>query len=428
MDHEKLVAKIFYKVNLINKSPLSIGASASSLTDHDCIRTTEKLFIPATSIAGALEAYAEKEGLNLFFVKETNDPEHRIGMSKFFISDGKFSENPKWRIRDGVKLNKDKQAEDTAKYDYQVIDKDSRWSFMIEITIREKQLESQASSLQELVEKYDLQVGQILSGIDGSYIRFGFKKTRGLGAVSIEKATRKAFYGDSLNNLIGFDFENGIDEPFIYQNNLTRSFMTIRCPVKLEGGVLIRGYSAKPDSPDFVQIDANGKACIPGSSLAGMIRHQMEKIIGSLNIKLPLEEMFGTIEKKDAHISHIIFDEAYLERDDGQGGFCQNSRVAIDSFSGGGLNGALYTEKVWYYGRTEICIHIERNKVSTELIGVLLLALEDFCKGYCAIGGETSIGNGIFSGAEILIDDKPFDLKNGVNLTALGNLYEKGGY
>jgi CRISPR/Cas system CSM-associated protein Csm3 (group 7 of RAMP superfamily) len=424
MEHEKLLAKIFYRFEMITATPLSIGASSATVTDHDVLQNSQGPLIPATSLAGALEAYAKANHLDLFTSQAV--------MSKFIISDGHFvNAQPRLGIRDGIALDENKQTKDTAKYNYQVIDKDEAWTFTMEVTVREHFLAEKKMTLEGVLNEYNREAGALLSAIQSFDIRFGYKKNRGFGCMKILNAQYRTFFGASLKELIGFDGKQGMISLPLPETH--SPFLTICCPLKLDSGLIIRGYSSKPNEPDIVQISAgkDQKACIPGSSLSGMLRHQMEKIEKELNPNLdfPLMDMFGTSPdcKTDPHMSRIIVDESYLEKDPSKGGYCQNTRSSVDRFSGAGLNRALYTEKAWYYGTTKLVLHIDSDetKVPKELIGLLLLAILDFSKGYCAIGGETSIGNGILLGDDIEINGKPFDKANDPYLAALAAACER---
>ena len=78
------------------------------------------------------------------------------------------------------------------------------------------------------------------------------------------------------------------------------------------------------------------------------------------------------------------------------------SRNAIDRFTGGTVDGALFTEKTWYGGTTELVISLRGDKKMTEEEKTALAAtLADLHFGFLAVGGETSIGRGLFKITEI---------------------------
>ena len=77
------------------------------------------------------------------------------------------------------------------------------------------------------------------------------------------------------------------------------------------------------------------------------------------------------------------------------------SRNSIDRFTGGTKEGALFTEKTWYGGTTDLVISYEEGCMSRKdgrqtLGHILAAAITDLHCGLLAIGGETSIGRGLF--------------------------------
>lgn len=104
--------------------------------------------------------------------------------------------------------------------------------------------------------------------------------------------------------------------------------------------------------------------------------------------------------------SRIIFEEA--EVNGGHG--VPLSRIAIDRFTGGTVEGALFEEVPWADGTVSLRIrwkkgkNEESNKVNSSnvICGLLLWAILDLLSGILPIGGETAIGRGILSEAEQL--------------------------
>ena len=92
------------------------------------------------------------------------------------------------------------------------------------------------------------------------------------------------------------------------------------------------------------------------------------------------------------------------------------SRNAIDRFSGGTKDGALFTEKTYYGGKGDLVISWRSNeKMPDKEVAALAAAITDLHFGFMAVGGETSIGRGLFAITEIdgeKIDDniKPDEL------------------
>ena len=75
------------------------------------------------------------------------------------------------------------------------------------------------------------------------------------------------------------------------------------------------------------------------------------------------------------------------------------NHVAIDRFTGGAIDGALFSEKVSQKDSMEFCVTVQRSYAEDDLIiKSLETALMDICKGLLPLGGITTKGHGIFTG------------------------------
>ena len=83
------------------------------------------------------------------------------------------------------------------------------------------------------------------------------------------------------------------------------------------------------------------------------------------------------------------------------------SRNAISRFESATKDGALYREMAYYDGNCIMTIYVNKEiyvksssevniNISDYVIGFILIALKDLQNGYLSIGGQTSIGRGIF--------------------------------
>ena len=68
--------------------------------------------------------------------------------------------------------------------------------------------------------------------------------------------------------------------------------------------------------------------------------------------------------------------------------------------------------------------YLPKNEELKPHIGLLLLALEDLRKGYCALGGSTSIGYGILNGDEIKVNEETIDINKNEYVDALAKVEE----
>ena len=388
----KVIKKYVYCIQVSLASPLCISSGDGDLTDSDVVVNGEGMpFIPGSSLAGAMRAYLlKKKSVDCIFGYE-NMKDASGKMSSMFVSDLLFDGKVKTTIRDGVKLSSEKTAISGAKYNMEVIDTGAKGSFWLELVIREKDNE----------DVWVEQINKVFLGLKNGDIRLGSKKTRGYGEVNILSIKEKVFtkdnaleYKDSYKNLENNHSWNEKVDSF---ENASSIYISIKVPLKLEGGISIRQYQAKKGEPDFVHITANEKPVIPGTSFAGAIRHRLTDILQDINASNTnsiLENMFGYVkEKEDAKISDITIGECVIENS-----IRMNlTRNSISRFESGAKNGALFSEMCYVGGTTMLDIRVKKSEHDKQIVGLLLLALKDVQNGFLAVGGQTSIGRGLFS-------------------------------
>lgn len=76
------------------------------------------------------------------------------------------------------------------------------------------------------------------------------------------------------------------------------------------------------------------------------------------------------------------------------------TRNKINRFSAATVDGALYTEKAYFGGETQLEIKIRKDKENCYqlLAAMLSFVAADIVRGYLSVGGQTAIGRGIFEG------------------------------
>ena len=77
------------------------------------------------------------------------------------------------------------------------------------------------------------------------------------------------------------------------------------------------------------------------------------------------------------------------------------SHNAIDRFTSGTVEGALFKEQTYYYGTTKLIIGWNGGTMDNETKSALAATIADIHYGFLAVGGETSIGRGLFTVDEI---------------------------
>ena len=386
-----VVKRIVYRVELLFVSPISVSSGYEGMTDSDVLRDYDgNPFISGSSIAGAFRAYVQSKNNGNDIFGFANDEDGK--MSPVFISDLKFNKS-ETDIRDSVALDDNKITKEGAKFDFEVLQGNSKGYFYIELTIREKDNEELLVST----------LNEIFNGIHLKEIRLGNNKTRGYGIIDIEEIKMREF---TKNNFLDYKdcySENAWNnEPKYKLDYSTKGhWMCIEVPLRLKGGISIRKYAVRKGAPDFEHITDHGSPVIPGTSIMGALRHRIKEIIKELDKDSSyglypnkmIDEMFGFVSGKDAHISGVIVDEMVIEGAKA----LEMTRTGISRFENSARNGALYKEKTYVDGTFTLRLSVCKENPNVEwIIGILLLAVKDLQNGFLAVGGQTSIGRGIF--------------------------------
>ena len=409
MTNRKVESRDIYKVNIKLVSPLMVSGEENENTDADVMTDYDNHpFVPGTSLAGAFRDYL---GLlrtqDSIFGKSGNDSY----MSRVFVSDLTFDSETIIVSRDGVGLDENKVTVKGAKYDMEAVDAGATGSFYIEVTNREN--DSSASD----------QIMNILGGLQNGDIRLGKKKTRGYGQVGITSFGTKRYtkanyakeYVTAFTAKDGITMDGDVDKLIPSASKKDHLSLTL----ELQGGISIRQYQAKKNAPDFMHIRSAGKPVMPGTSISGAIKARaraIAKMVGvSGHISIPqgaaidpvdalCQRLFGYVAQKSAQKSLIEFNESVLT-----GGKPLNiSRTAVSRFESSAAKGNLYTETTCIGGKVDLDIAIDKS-ISNWAIPFILPAILDLQKGYLAVGGQTSIGRGIFQGCEMKLNGETLE-------------------
>ncbi|MFR8118167.1 MAG: RAMP superfamily CRISPR-associated protein [Lachnospira sp.] len=200
-----------------------------------------------------------------------------------------------------------------------------------------------------------------------------------------------------------------------------QKYVSITIPLKLTGGISVNSKRStdhdRPEEADFEQLTIqqifeNGEEkqsvpVIPGTSWAGAVRSRTKKLLKDLNCSEEAAERmingwFGHVDvkagkdKKTAQQSMIVIGESVLKNSVP----LVTTRNKINRFSAATVDGALYTEKAYFGGETQLEIKIRKDKENCYqlLAAMLSFVAADIVRGYLSVGGQTAIGRGIFEG------------------------------
>lgn len=448
--------KYYYRIIFELVSPISIGCGESEESDSDLLLDSRGYpYIPGSSLAGVYRSLFSDDTADRYFgadltverVKDSGRKSaNQLTESKVSVYDAVLSdpEESKVVVRDMVALDEYKVAMDGAKFDFQVLEPGVTF-----ITYLEQSMEAQEEGhvLDEIACAW--REGKILLGAktgrgygrtrikeirrcsfdltrkEKGILPRAYRKTAGLQEwldflMYDEAAWNSDFVSEGIaqclshcngdeekQELAGIYGQYGIARK---QKLETRILMDLR----QTGGISVRQYSTDVGEADYRQMTRqDGVPIIPGTSWAGAFRAQMEKLNPDFaRGKVLTEEFFGTVKEKEKSASHktrISFAESVFK----DGKWITFTRNAIDRFTGGTINGALYTEKTYYNGTAQLEILCDFTGIGKEAVrefaNTLSAAIIDLQEGILSIGGLTSVGHGLFRIVKISVNGVGMD-------------------
>ena len=410
---DKITKKKYYKITFDLASPLALGSGDNDNTDKDLILDSAgKPYIPASSIAGVVREYLEANNSEqtrkyLGYVDvatattKANQSESHITFYDATIT------SKTWHIsvRDRVALDEYKTAKKGAKFDMEILE--PRVSF--ETYIEQDYTDGYNDDFGAEVVKVLLNGDPVLGG----------KGMRGYGRLTNIQAVQREFgFPDKIAEWLDFDLFTATDWNQFEINTGSDGLKEIKLTLGLVDGISIRKYTTRVSTddktePDMEQLTLSDDSefdkrtpVIPGTSWAGAIAHRMSEFGVNTEKK---GSIFGYVEgegKDDKARSKIVFGESQLK----DGSFKTISRNAIDRFTGGTVEGALFTERTYYGGTADLVIGWKsKDAIPEKEAKALAAALTDLHYGMLAVGGETSIGRGVFKIKCINGQDIPAD-------------------
>lgn len=412
---KNILKKQYLKIEFTLLSPLSIGNGKNEKTDQDIVLNSRGIpYIPGSAVAGVFRDACEKvmgdEWTQRYFGSirdNVNDNGNKaITESQFRVYDA-YIQSEEYFVsrRDGVALDDYKYGIPGAKFDREILE-----SGIIFRTFIERDMDANESEEEDAFNK----LAEVLHNIP---IFFGSKISRGYGRVGNFKIFKKEFSFDTKQGSGWLDFDMYTYDWLKKSSEISKSdkvFLEnkkITLELALQGGISIRQYTTEikkgvEQVPDMKQLIIRQKnetgnieevPVIPGTTWAGAIGHRMKLFYPNVS------KYFGKGGEDGKIRSKIFFSESQLKNSVSK----VISRNAIDRFTGSTVDGALFTEQIYYGGTTVLEIYFDLYKeIDLDFIKSLAVALSDLHEGILAIGGGTSIGRGIFK--VIKVNDSKF--------------------
>lgn len=429
------------------ETPLFVGSGQSTLLKDALVQKDANGFpmIPGTSLAGVLRhAFSKSDKSSsvsvLFGDSKGGDTGTgsllKVSPAMMMLDEKEVSEglllDQKWDglkqqfenlpVRQHVRITDKGVAKDKGLFDNEVIFKGTRFVFELELTDYTGDFESSWATILDIVDSPDFRIGS------GSRNGYGSLKVLKIQKLQFDLQTdlNKYLELSPSFNTIDWNTAESWDEThqksgsskIHYQLQLNPD------PFFLFGS----GYGDEdvdntPVEEEVVKYTDKGiqfekETIVPGSSVKGAISHrvayhynkEMKRWAGTEDSKLPneaVEELFGVAGEgvPNAKAGKVYINDVFLNQKQVKNDKIFN-HVAIDRFTGGALDGALFSEKVSYLkdDQLEINLYLESN-VEEIYQDALKAALTDICKGLLPLGGMTTKGHGIFTG-RLLEDGK----------------------
>jgi CRISPR/Cas system CMR subunit Cmr4 (Cas7 group RAMP superfamily) len=336
-------------------------------------------------------------------------------------------------VRQHVRINERGTAEKGGLFDNEICYKGTRFIFEIELIGTEKDQDAWQ---------------QILQRVNHPAFRIGQGTRNGYGSLKVWKQFEKMFdlsndndfevyskFDNSLNVQLNFEEPKASDNSNYTEyklelkpDSLFFNFSSGYGDTQVDNTPLTEEIAIYSDKG----IQFKDRTIIPAASIKGALSHRVcfhyNKLKGNFAEIIKPEEkknyinannqavfsLFGGVsdlnkietdernEKKEylkKQRGKVILNDLYYEDIDNQKIF---NHVAIDRFTGGGMDGALFSEKVSYKADNKISFSLYVQKYQADESNHIEEAIEhtltDLCKGLLPLGGMTTKGNGIFVG------------------------------
>lgn len=450
MPPRPLAARWVIRGTLTLETALHLGGDVGEHVDMPVLRDARdgKPLLPGTTLAGALRSaladrllgYGEPE-----MVRDQNDclrlrPKAEPIVALFggsrgdddgsqsplivFDAVGEIPPGYGVEIRDGVAISPETGiAEDHKKYDYEVLPAKTTFPVRVDLLLPAPASKDGATPADEksLLEALAAALDAFAHGQNA----FGAKRSRGLGRVSTVWAARRFDLGSPQGWLEWLLWDH--EQPFaantgqscirdVLEQAAPKALRSLELPgdgrkrvvldvdLMVAHDILVRSPGTDPGAPDVSHLHSGGVAILPGTSLAGVMRAQALRIAklvraGQDDAEHWVDRLFGArfegqrpSGKLKPRTSRLRVGETSFEGNLPQ----RQTRVAIDRFTQGVVDAALFDEQTEVGGRATVRLELW-NPEEGEL-GLALLVLKDLLDGSLPVGGASSVGRGVLRG------------------------------
>lgn len=419
------------------ESALHLGGEGAERVDMQVLRDPRdgKPLLPGTTIAGALRSaladrlagygQAEPREVAALLGGARGDDDGSQSPLIIFDAIGDLPDAHGIEIRDGVAISPTTGiAEDGKKYDYEVLPAGTTFPIRLELLLPAPPTGHNGAQPREesLLQYLAAALDAFTHGENG----LGAKRSRGLGRVSARWRARRfslespegwlewlesdhvgPFAATPDHACIHDALEAAAPESLrpLLPIGDARKRVVIDLSLQVCHDILVRTPGTDPGAPDVSHLRSGGVAILPGTSLAGVMRSHALRIAklvrGSRNdADVWIDRLFGPrfegqrpSGRLPLRASRLRFGESPIDGSEPH----RQTRVAIDRFTGGVVDTALFDEQTDAGGCATVRLEL-RNPEQGET-GLVFLVLKDLLSGSLPVGGTGSVGRGVLHGA-----------------------------
>lgn len=403
-----------YLVTARCTGPLHIGSSTGEKESVLIHPVSKAPFLQASGIAGVFRSYYEKqngsrEADSLFGMmksKEAGEPEE----SRVKFTDGTLK-NVVLERRPRVSINP--ATGSCASSDIKGTEHKAGHKFTMEY-VGAGALVTFAVYLYGNEKKEELEC--VFSALNGGRLQLGGQKSNGCGYLSVEQLYCRTFDLTTKEDRVAWGNEdelelssyeditmrvcNGTDAKDSYEIVVTG---------KTENALLVKSLAVKSaDGTAYSENIRNAKKeyIVPGSSFKGAIRSQMERIAGYLDCRFLIDAAFGrrSTEEEKGSTGCLYFHDTVVGEIEQNDMVELSHRIHIDKFTGGVMNGGLFSERN-VFGNLQFKITVKESDNKDAVCGMLLMTLRDLAAGLMNVGGGYNIGKGFIEVSNITVSN-----------------------
>ena len=407
MNKSNVIGKILIVGNLRLQSPLLIGDGAGETSEnfrdiHVLKNRQGKPFIPGTSLCGVLRdwlASVDAPAVPKIF-GDLEEMQSSIHADDIALEDGRII------YRDGVRIDSVTGAGvDGGKYDYEAVERGASGSLRLLVMLR---------GVHD-VEKISDVIARLLGKLQDG-IQLGALTSKGFGLAAAENLCADFYDFRNKADVVAWLTGKGASKKIqpTFADSVRENDFVVDAQFKFNSSFIIRdGDTTLKSRADFV---------LPGTSLKGILRHRAEYILSRLGLDVAaLENLMGASSSDKKIKSRFIVAESYIATEN----FAEveHTRTKIDRFTGGTLQGTLFTTTPAYqknFDAPTFNLRFEIRDADDSEAGLAIFLLRDLWLGRVAVGGEKSIGRGTLNGLSATINFRGKTYTLGANGKVLG--------